>query len=181
VQPYAQGTTLRYSASLAAYEEVPLAFKLSGYVTEVLQQRGADGRIRNIQPGDRVARGAVLARVRAQDFEEVANQAAAQLAEAEATLTKATEDHTRAAALFERNSGTKSELDGAKAQFDAARARVVAARASVAQTRLNVDDVALRSPVDGIVIARNVEMGSLAGPSQAAFVVGDVRSRPGRA
>jgi RND family efflux transporter MFP subunit len=175
VQHYSEGTTLRYSASLAAYEQVSLAFKVSGYVTEVLQQRGADGRLRNVQPGDMIGRGAVLARVREEDFRQAANQAAAQLAEAQAALAKAVVDHERAAALFERASGTKPELDAAVAQLESTRARVEAARSTVAQSRLNLDDVALRSPFDGIVIARNVETGTLAGPSQAAFVVADVR------
>ena len=55
---------VRYSASIEAFEQVTLAFKASGYVDELLQRTGADGRRRAAQAGDRVTKGTVLARVR---------------------------------------------------------------------------------------------------------------------
>jgi len=36
---------LRYSATIQPYEQIPLAFKVSGYVREVHQRAGADGRV----------------------------------------------------------------------------------------------------------------------------------------
>lgn len=175
VERYAGGGMLRYSASVEPVEQVPLAFKVSGYVTEVLRQRGADGRARHVQGGDLVSRGIVLARVREEDYREAANQTAAQLAEAQASLAKATEDHQRASTLFERGSATKPELDGAVAQLDAAKARVDAARASLARSRLTVGDAALGAPFDGVLLARNIEAGSLVSAGQTAFLIGDVR------
>src|SRR5260221_2774979 len=40
--------TLRYSASILPYAQVDLMFRSSGYVTNVRQGRGADGRTRDI-------------------------------------------------------------------------------------------------------------------------------------
>src|SRR5215471_4981013 len=56
--------TVRYTVSIAPHEQIPLAFKASGYIDHVLQRRGADGQMRALQPGDLVPVGAVLARVR---------------------------------------------------------------------------------------------------------------------
>ena len=46
---------VRYSASVEPYQEVPLAFKASGYVHPLLAiRRGADGPVRPAQAGDQV-------------------------------------------------------------------------------------------------------------------------------
>jgi RND family efflux transporter MFP subunit len=172
---YVQQTTLRYSATVEPYVQTTLAFKVSGYVAELLQQRGADGRLRSVQAGDLVPRGAVLARIREQDYREAANQAEAQLAEAQSALVKATQDHQRINTLFERASATQPELDAATAQLDSARARAVGARAAVAQRALTLADVTLAAPDDGVLLARNVELGSLAAPGQTAFTIAEVR------
>src|SRR5258708_3832931 len=55
--------TLRYSASILPYAQVDLMFRSSGYVTNVSQVRGADGRTRNIGTGDYVEQGLTRVRV----------------------------------------------------------------------------------------------------------------------
>src|ERR1044071_7216153 len=67
-------TGVRYSASIEAYQQVPLAFKAAGYVDEVLQRGGADGRLRAAQAGDHVGKGLVLARVRESDYRDRVEQ-----------------------------------------------------------------------------------------------------------
>ena len=47
----------RYSASIEPFAKVDLAFKSGGIVEGILQVRGADGRIRNVQAGDKVSSG----------------------------------------------------------------------------------------------------------------------------
>src|SRR2546428_5811485 len=48
------GGGLRYSANIAAKEQVSLAFKQTGYVREILQVSGVDGRPRDLHEGDHV-------------------------------------------------------------------------------------------------------------------------------
>src|SRR4029077_17148051 len=45
--PQMSAETLRYSASILPYAQVDLMFRSSGYVTNVRQVQGADGRTRN--------------------------------------------------------------------------------------------------------------------------------------
>jgi len=73
---------LRYSASILPYAEVDLAFRSSGYVTNVAQVRGADGRQRDIGPGDYADQGLTLAHIRRQDVQNEVAQARAQLDQA---------------------------------------------------------------------------------------------------
>jgi hypothetical protein len=75
----------RYSANFNPYTQVDLAFKVAGYITEVLQVKGADGRMRDVQGGDWATKATILAQVRQSDYQEEMNQAKAQLATAQAT------------------------------------------------------------------------------------------------
>ncbi len=165
---------VRYSASIEAFEQVQLAFKSTGYVDELLQRKGADGRVRAAQAGDRVAKGAVLARVRDTDYRDRVNQGRAKLAEADASLTKSRLDLERARTLFGAESLTKPELDAAQASFDAATARVTAARADIDLAVSALRDCALVSPAGGVVLERRIDVGTLAGAGTVGFVLGDL-------
>jgi RND family efflux transporter MFP subunit len=165
---------IRYSASIEPFEQVQLAFKSTGYVDELLQRKGADGRVRAAQAGDRVTKGAVLARVRDTDYRERVNQGRARLAEAEASLTRSRLDLERARSLFGAESLTKPELDAAQASFDAAEARVTAARADIDLAVNALRDCALVSPASGVVLERRIEVGTLAGAGTVGFVLGDL-------
>jgi multidrug efflux system membrane fusion protein len=155
----AGGGEQRYSATIIPRTEVELAFKVGGYVDAIQQVRGVDGRVRDLQEGDRITAGAVLARVRQSDYQvkvrEAESQAReaksgidvsnaqyqealsgiasrkAQLAEAEAAYEKAKLDFDRAQNLFASQSMTKASYDSAKAQYDATSAQVAAARSQV--------------------------------------------------
>ena len=72
---YSSADDLRYSASVLPFAQATLSFKSAGYVTEIKQVAGADGRRRDIGPGDYVARGTVLAQIRHQDLKNQLDQA----------------------------------------------------------------------------------------------------------
>src|SRR5258707_7303967 len=59
---------IRYSANINAFTQVTLSFKSAGYVDNIAQRKGADGRIRVLQVGDPVTPGEVLAHIRESDY-----------------------------------------------------------------------------------------------------------------
>jgi len=79
-------TQERYSASIEAIAQVDLAFKSAGIVERIYEVRGADGRMRSVQAGDKVAKDTELAQVRPPDYQQRVDQAEAQRAQAEAQL-----------------------------------------------------------------------------------------------
>lgn len=176
VAPSAAPAGVRYSATIEPYERVALAFKTSAYVDYVLQRRGADGRMRTAQPGDPIAGGTVMARVREADARERVLQGRARLAESDASLTKARLDLDRARTLFDADSLIKPDLDAAQAAFDGAEARVRSARADLELAESALRDCVLTAPTSGVVLERAIELGSLASPSVAGFTIGDVSS-----
>jgi multidrug efflux system membrane fusion protein len=223
---------VRYSANIEPAKQVDLAFKVSGYLDRILQVRGVDGRMRDVQAGDIVAKGTVLARVRQSEYAVKVSQSQSQVAEAkssldsshaqyaeaksavaasqsqqaeaEAAFAKAQLDFERAKNLFASQSMTKADYDAAKLQYESAEAKHAAARsqvamyeakanaakaqietvrakvsgseAAVASAVIPLQDTALRAPMDGIVLQRNVESGALVSPGQAGFVLADVSS-----
>ena len=151
----------RYGGAIKADASVDVAFRMSGVVDRVTQVRGADGRMRTLQDGDPVHKGDVLARLRQDEFRD-------QVTDAEASLQQAQADYERASQLYENRSVSKAE-------YDAAYARYTAGRARQSQAVISLSDATLRSPIDGVILKRAVEVGSLAGPSAAAFTVADTR------
>ena len=73
-----------------------VGFQVGGYLTNILQVKGVDGKMRNVHQGDYVKRGAVLAQVRQSDYEAKLAQAAGQNATTRAALEKANLDLVRA-------------------------------------------------------------------------------------
>ena len=155
---------LRYSASVLPFAQASLSFKSAGYVTQIKQVVGADGRRRDIGPGDYVSGGSVLAQIRHQDLKNQLDQAAATLAQAQAQHVEATQDYERAKALYATQSLIKPDLDQAQARFDSTLADVDQAKASLHQAQLALEDADLRAPFSGYILARNIELGNLAEP-----------------
>jgi multidrug efflux system membrane fusion protein len=176
VSPAAVMGSIRYSAVIEPFEQVPLAFKSAGYVETILRRSGADGRMRVAQAGDLVTRGTVLARIREVEYREQVNSGRARVAESEAGLVKAKLDLDRAKTLFAADSLTKPELDAAQANFDSYQARLAAARAEVELASTALGDTALVVPGNGILLERKIEVGSLVGSGTVGFVLGDIRA-----
>jgi RND family efflux transporter MFP subunit len=157
---------IRYAAALEPNVRVDLAFKVPGYVGELARVDG-----RTIQEGDRVTAGMVLASIRPDDVQAKLAQAQSQQQEAEAGMRQAEDAYTRAKALFEAKSLTKPDLEAARGAYESVQAKMAGARALVREAQNAVHDSALRAPIDGLVLKRLVEVGSLVGAGTPGFVL----------
>jgi multidrug efflux system membrane fusion protein len=161
----------RFSAVVTPDSEVPLAFRIPGYVTALKQVRGQDGRVRDLAEGDRVSRGAVLVRIRSSEYDDKVRQASSQAAAAEAVATKAKLDFDRATHLYDSQSLTKPDFDAARAQYDASQEQVKSARALTSEAEIALRDTSLIAPFDGDIVKKAVEMGAFVGPGVPAFAL----------
>ena len=173
VQEYSGGEGVNYSASIIPYTQLPLAFKSAGYVTNILQRPGPNGKLRNLQQGDYVKKDTVVATVRQVDYQHSVEQYKGQLEQAQAGQLKAQQDFARADALYKANALTQNDYDAAKAQLDSTQGVVATAQAAVAQAQQALADCELRAPMDGQILQRNVELGMLVGAGTTAFTMGD--------
>jgi RND family efflux transporter MFP subunit len=93
-------------------------------------------------------------------------------------LANAHLEHDRANNLFERGAIARQRLDaaetthrGARAQRDLAKANLAQAEAAARRSREVQRDATLVSPIDGIVVERNYDAGSLVSPGNERPVV----------
>src|ERR1700750_1461516 len=75
VELQATGSETRYSATIIPRTQVELAVKVNGYVDALRRVRGVDGKMRDIQEGDLISAGMVLAQVRQSDYQVKFKQA----------------------------------------------------------------------------------------------------------
>lgn len=144
-------------------------------VTTVLVGTQVSGAVKNIYVdfNSPVKKGQVIARIDPGIFQAQVDQAQANLLVARANLAKAKaslEDAKRTLErnkeLFRRDLIAKSELDTSGTNYETAKAQISASEAQIAQAgaALNLAETNLRytqitSPVDGIVVSRNVDVG----------------------
>jgi len=169
------GNAARYSASIVPYSQVDLAFQSSGYVDRVRQVTSAGGGTRNIDQGDWVKKGTVLAVVSEQNYEDKLAQAKAQLAGAQAQHVKDKLSFDRVSTLYSSQSATKPELDSAQSQLDVSAAQVTAAQAQIGEAQTALGYCSLEAPFDGWIVKRNVDRGSFVGPATNGFTIADTR------
>jgi RND family efflux transporter MFP subunit len=172
--PQISGESLRYSASILPYAQVDLMFHSSGYVTNVRQVRGADGRTRNIGTGDYAEQGLTLAHIRREDLQNQVAQAQAQLDQAVAQHSRADQDFRRANALYSTQSITKPNYDQSQEALNSSQAAMDNAKAAFQQAKLLLEDADLKAPFSGYLLTRNIELGSLVSPSTSAFTIADI-------
>src|ERR1035438_9768120 len=67
-----------YSGEIRPDTEVQLAFKEPGYIAALDRVKGADGRMRDVQVGDEISAGTVLAHLRRSDYEATFNSTVGQ-------------------------------------------------------------------------------------------------------
>ena len=170
-QAGASADGLRFSASVTADSEVPLAFRIPGYVIALDQVRGQDGRMRDLAEGDRVSRGTVLVRIRSAEYEDKVRQASSQAGAAQAVALKAQLDFERATRLYDSQSITKPDFDSARAQYDSSQEELKSAQALTSEAEISLRDTSLIAPVDGDIVKKSVELGAFVGPGVPAFTL----------
>jgi RND family efflux transporter MFP subunit len=153
-----EGGAAVYPAELRARHESRLGFRVAGKLIA-----------RQVQAGDRVVAGQILARL---DPTETAPQTAAakaQLLGAETDLKLATADLQRLIDLRTKGFVSEAQVDRQRATLDAAQARLDAARAQLAQAGNNVEFQVIRADAAGVVIGLDAELGQVIAAGQSVI------------
>lgn len=167
-------STLQISGNLAPQTRVAVDAKLPGTLSSV-----------RVDIGDRVRAGQVVALLDRREIdaqvdaaEAAVNVAHAGVEAAEATLANAVLERDRAQNLFDRGAIPQQRLDAADtarrsttAQRDLARANLAQAEAALRRAREVQRDATLTSPIDGVIVERHYDAGSLVGPGDDPIVV----------
>ena len=161
VQPKKQNWKQTFTANgnIAAWQEVVIGSELSGQrLTRV-----------NVNVGDEVKRGQVLAEINSDTIRADLAAAKASYAEAQAVLADAVTNNKRIQQL--RNTGAISaqELTQYQTSQATAQARLDASRAQIESNQLRLAQTQVISPDNGVISARTATVGSLAQTGQELF------------
>jgi len=146
------------TGTLEAKVVVSLSAKMIDKVVEVL-----------VDQGDTVTSGQVLARLEATDYKRSVQVASAEVAQAQAELIKARLDIARNRELLRGATISQAEFDSYTAVYRVAEAKLETAKARLGFARAHLADTVIPSPVSGLVMTRNLEVGDTVVPGTAIF------------
>ena len=159
-------TTLDLPGRLEAYTQAQMYARVSGYLKEWKADIGTP-----------VKAGQLLAEIDAPDLDQQIMQAAADLASAQANFTLAHATLQRGQTLIASGAISKSDLDTRAADDSNKDGLVKAAQANLDRLRVLEQYKKITSPFDGLVTARNTDVGALinagGGGGPPLFVVSD--------
>ena len=151
---------LDYSGSVRSRTETNLGFRINGKIIE-----------RNVDIGDRVKPGDVLARVDANDYELAVRSAEAALMAANKQVETTELTRKRAEQLFAKNFASKSQLEAQTLAYEQAVSSRDAAASTLEQAKNQVVYTDLTSNLNGIVTAINADVGQVVGTGTPVVTV----------
>jgi RND family efflux transporter MFP subunit len=154
--------------TVQAYNEAPIYARTSGYLRTWYTDIGA-----------RIARGQVLAEIDTPEVDQQLRQAEADLATSQANYELAQSTNDRWKGLLSTESVSKQDADQKASDEAAKKAAVASAAANVARLRDLESFKRVVAPFDGVVTARNTDIGALINAGQnsgaALFRMADTR------
>lgn len=163
VQTESISDQVRSYGTIRAQDVVTITPQVSNRITRIL-----------VDLGDNVSRGEVMAKIYDVPFRDAAEQARAQIRQQEAAFDRDSTNFSRQQELFNRDLISRSEFDDARATFLNTQAQLEAARANLTQSLENLKNTEITSPVNGVVLSRNISEGDVAATGQVAFEVANL-------
>jgi RND family efflux transporter MFP subunit len=149
-------STLGFLGQFSAVQNVELRAQVGGTLTEI-----------HFKDGDIVNKGDLLFVIDPVPYEIRMNQATAQLESANARLSLATSELSRAVTLKSTDAGTAENVEQRSAEKLAAQAAVDGARASVRDAKFDLDRCRIAAPFTGRIGTHMVSVGNLISGSRA--------------
>lgn len=122
----------------------------------------------NVDYNSRVRAGEVLAQLDPASFRARAAQADAAVARAEAAAKDARRQYKRAQELVKDDFISQADVDAAEVAVEQRDADLMQARAQLDVAKVDLANTTIRSPIDGVVIARSVDVGQTVAASLQA-------------
>jgi HlyD family secretion protein len=157
-----------------------------GAITQLVTATGTLNPVTNVQVGSQVSgniqklfadfnsevkAGQTVAQIDPALFQAAVTQAEGDLATAQAALELAKLNATRIQKLFTEKNSSQQDLDSAIATLHQAEGNVKIKQGALDRAKADLDHCTITSPVDGVVISRNVDVGQTVAASLQAPVI----------
>jgi RND family efflux transporter MFP subunit len=144
------GSPLQLPARIEAWSRAPIYARVTGYLARW-----------NVDIGAKVKAGQVLAVIETPDLDQDLRQAQAQLAVARSNLALAESTAKRWQSLVSQNAVSRQEAEEKQGDYMSKRSSVQALQASVERQQALKRYTQLVAPFEGVVTARNTDVGAL--------------------
>jgi RND family efflux transporter MFP subunit len=166
----AAGSILDASGYVVARRQATVASKITAKMVEL-----------DIEEGDHVKAGQIIAKLDDTNIRAALNQASAQLeyakaslTETEVNLTNAQRDYDRQKSLMQGHFVSQAAVDNAQTSVDGLRAQLATQRSNVdvvaralGVAERNLDDTVVRAPFSGVVTVKAAQPGEMVSPVSA--------------
>src|SRR5881296_2859960 len=170
----------------AVAENYQISIVTRGPITQAVTATGTLNPVVNVQVGSQVSgniaklfadfnsqvkAGQVVAQIDPALFQATVTQAEGDLANTQAALELARVNAKRTQDLFARKTSSQADLDQAMANLHQAEANVKIKQGALDKSKADLEHCTITSPIDGVVISRNVDVGQTVAASLQAPVI----------
>jgi HlyD family secretion protein len=150
-------STVSATGTLGAVQTVQVGTQASGQVAQIYADFN-----------QKVKKGQLLARIDPTLQQQAVQDAQAQLEKAQSQLTLSQDQNTREKALFDARVITADEYETASSNFVVQQATVKSAQIALDRAKQTLSYTSIYSPIDGVVVERNVDVGQTVAASLSA-------------
>src|SRR5215471_877645 len=150
-------STVSATGALSAVRTVQVGTQVSGQISQIY-----------VDFNDHVKKGELLARIDPTLQQQAVEDAQAQLERAQAQLTQAQSDYARNKQLFDAKVLTAVEFETSQSTFAVQQAAVKSAQIALDRAKQNLNYTSIYSPIDGVIVERNVDVGQTVAASLSA-------------
>ena len=149
--------TVSATGTVTPVEQVEIGSQVSGTVSKL-----------NADYNSRVHKGQVLLQIEPSTFRAKVVQAQANVSHAEAIANETQRQYERSKALLPEKYISQADVDAALSKWRQADADLKQARAQLQAADVDLANTTIRSPIDGVVIARDIDLGQTVAASLQA-------------
>ena len=146
--------------SVKSDERIEVSSRISGYIQKL-----------TVHEGDAIKKGALLVEIDPTDVEGAIRRAQAALSSAKTALSDAERDVARLSRLKKKGVVSNEIVRKARVTRDVAKSKMADAQAALDTALAGRRYASVKSPINGIVVARNKQVGDLATPGMPILTI----------
>ncbi|MFZ2052876.1 MAG: efflux RND transporter periplasmic adaptor subunit [Candidatus Aminicenantales bacterium] len=152
---------LFYTGTIEARQSINITPDVGGKIDRI-----------NVNEGDRVSKGQILAELNTQAIRLQLEQSEAALAVAQANFNNAKTNWERMERLYKEKAVSEQQYEQVKLAYDSANAQLNQAQAAVNLAKHSLDVSIMKAPFSGVIASKNAEVGDVINPLMGGFSPG---------
>ena len=160
-------------------EKLEVSIEASGVIeaissVEIKSKASGEVLFLGAEVGDFVNKGFMLAQIDQRTANNIVDQAKSDLEAANVRLVNAESQYDRGIELHKQSSISDKDFEDIKENYAQAKSTLVRNEVSYENAKISLDDTEVKSPIDGTVISRPIEVGQVISSPTSAFGEGSI-------